>query len=126
MLKTDKDPALLREERRRRPDRSMDFRDAIYKTMTEKSVALDLPIGIFVPENNFDTIAAETTVESDAVHPWDKFDVGQRILQKIVYPPSRSGKIDDRDLGFGFDSSATLHEVALKNLAPRRDPQELS
>ncbi len=89
MLETGNDPAYSPEERRGRPNSRVDFRDAFYIATTGGGVALDLPIGNFTPGYHFDAVAVDTTVPLGSIRLWDDLDVGEKILQKIVYTATR-------------------------------------
>lgn len=89
MLETGNDPAYPPEERRGRPNSRVDFRDAFYIATTGGGVSLDLPIGNFSPGYYFDAIAVDTTAPQGSIRLWDDLDVGEKILQKIVYTATR-------------------------------------
>jgi guanine deaminase len=89
MLETGNDPAFAPEERRGRPNSRIDFRDAFYIATTGGGLALDLPTGSFTPGYHFDAIAVDTTAEQGSVRLWGDLDVGEKVLQKIVYTATR-------------------------------------
>jgi guanine deaminase len=89
MLESGTDPAFSPEERRGRANSGIDFRDAFYIATTGGGEALDLPIGNFVPGHFFDAVAVDTTAEEGSIRLWEDLDVGEKILQKIVYTTSR-------------------------------------
>jgi guanine deaminase len=89
MLETGNDPAFPPEERRGRPNSRIDFRDAFYIATTGGGLALDLPIGSFTPGYFFDAIAVDTAAEQGSVRLWGDLDVGDKVLQKIVYTATR-------------------------------------
>ena len=89
ILETGNDPAFPPEERRGRPNSCVDFRDAFYIATTGGGIALDLPIGNFTPGNFFDAVAVDTAVKLGSIRLWEDLDVGEKILQKIVYTATR-------------------------------------
>jgi len=89
MLETGNDPAFPPEERRGRPDSRVDFRDAFYIATTGGGVSLDLPVGVFAPGYHFDAVAVDAAAPEGSIRLWDDLDVGDRILQKIVYTATR-------------------------------------
>jgi guanine deaminase len=89
MLETGNDPAFLPEERRGRPNSRIDFRDAFYIATTGGGIALDLPVGNFTPGFYFDAIAVDTTVKEGSIRLWEGLDMGEKILQKLVYTTTR-------------------------------------
>ncbi|MDC7125198.1 MAG: guanine deaminase [Spirochaetales bacterium] len=89
MLETGNNPYFLPEERRGCPDSRIDFRDAFYISTTGNGEALDLPIGYFTKGFYFDAVVIDTTVKSGSIRLWDDLDIGDNILQKIVYTATR-------------------------------------
>lgn len=89
MLETGNDPAFPPEERRGRAFSRVDFRDAFYIATTGGGISLDLPIGQFSPGYYFDAVAIDATAPEGTIRLWDDLDVGEKILQKIVYTASR-------------------------------------
>ena len=89
MLETGNDARFAPEERRGRPGSRVDFRDAFYVATTGGGISLDLPIGNFSPGNHFDAIAVDTAIPGGSIRLWDDLDVGEKILQKIVYTATR-------------------------------------
>jgi guanine deaminase len=89
MLETGNDPRYPPEERGGRPNSRIDFRDAFYTATTGGGIALDLPIGNFSPGYLFDAIAVDATATQGSIRLWEDLDVGEKILQKIVYTATR-------------------------------------
>ncbi|MEI6875429.1 MAG: guanine deaminase [Spirochaetota bacterium] len=89
MLETGNDPAFPPEERRGRQNSRIDFRDAFYIATTGGGIALDLPIGNFTPGYLFDAIAVDSTAKQGSIRLWEDLDIGEKILQKIVYTATR-------------------------------------
>jgi guanine deaminase len=89
MLETGNDPAFSPEDRRGRPASRIDFRDAFYISTTGGGQSLDLPVGVFTPGFHFDAIAVDTRAPQGSIRLWDDLDVGDKILQKIVYTASK-------------------------------------
>lgn len=89
MLETGNDPALAPELRRGRANSRVDFRTAFYIATTGGGLALDLPIGKFAPGYLFDAIAVDTAANQGSIRLWEDLDVGEKILQKIVYTATR-------------------------------------
>jgi guanine deaminase len=89
MLASGNDPAFPPEERRGRANSGIDFRDAFYIATTGGGEALDLPIGNFAPGHFFDAVVVDATAEEGSIRLWEDLDVGEKILQKIVYTTSR-------------------------------------
>jgi guanine deaminase len=89
MLETGNDPGLPPEERGGRPNSRVDFREAFYIATTGGGVALDLPIGNFAPGCHFDAIAVDTAAAQGSIRLWEDLDIGEKILQKIVYTATR-------------------------------------
>jgi guanine deaminase len=90
MLETGNDPAVPPEERRGRSNSRVDFRDAFYIATTGGGIALDLPVGSFTPGYFFDAIAVDTAASAGSIRLWEDLDVGEKILQKIVYTATRA------------------------------------
>jgi len=89
MLETGNDPGFPPEERRGRSNSRVDFRDAFYIATTGGGLALDLPIGNFTPGSYFDAVAVDTAAKLGSIRLWEDLDVGEKILQKIVYTATR-------------------------------------
>jgi ABC-type dipeptide/oligopeptide/nickel transport system ATPase component len=67
----------------------VDFRDAFYIATTGGGLALDLPIGNFSPGCHFDAIAVNAAAPQGSIRLWEDLDVGEKILQKIVYTTTK-------------------------------------
>ena len=89
MLETGNDARFPPGERRGRPGSRIDFRDAFYAATTGGGIALDLPIGNFSPGFHFDAVAVDTRATQGSIRLWEDLDVGEKILQKIVYTATR-------------------------------------
>jgi guanine deaminase len=89
MLETGNDARFPPAERRGRPGSRVDFRDAFYIATTGGGVALDLPIGNFNPGFYFDAIAVNAAAPQGSIRLWEDLDVGEKILQKIVYTTTK-------------------------------------
>jgi guanine deaminase len=88
LLESGVDPNLPAAERSRHQGARIDFRDAFYCATTGGGVALELPVGKFVPGYQFDAMVIDTAAERGSIRLWHEFDRGEAILQKIIYTAS--------------------------------------
>lgn len=103
LLEDGTDPALPAEERGR-PGSRIDMATAFHLATTGGGVALDLPIGLFVPGYKFDAIAIDSALEAGTIRLFDE-KAPREVFETILYCASKpnivSVWVDGRAVGEG-------------------------
>ncbi|RLQ88528.1 guanine deaminase [Notoacmeibacter ruber] len=90
LLERGTDPALSREERSRRGDVRIDFREAFHLATAGGGHAVGLPVGSFEVGQQFDAILVDPDAPRGTIRLWPDLYEGDQILQTILFNASRA------------------------------------
>jgi len=90
MLESGVDPRLDAASRSTFGPARLDFRDAFHVATAGGAKALDLPVGQFSPGYRFDAMVVDANADKGTIRLWGDLDIGDDILQKIIFGASRA------------------------------------